>query len=456
MAENDSATAVEEKTFEYNVKIEDAGPGTKRVTVDVPQDRINEKLGEQYKELRQHAQIPGFRAGHVPAKLIEKKFANDVREQVRRQLISESYEQAVTKNELQVLGEPEFVDPDTIKLPDAGGMSYSFLVEIQPEFTIPNLSDLTVKKPKVDVTDKHVDQAMSNLREQQGTLVPVEDRGVKEGDYLVADLTAKVDGNPIAQQPDAQLVARAGRIAGVQIDDLADKLAGAKADEERTFTVKAPEDHANEAIRGKDVEFTLKIKNIRHLELAELTPDFLESLGFSNEEELREALREQLVERIHFDVAQAQRNQVSQFLIDNTFLELPAKLSQRQTERIVNRRAIDLMMRGLPRDQVAANIQAIGGGADMEAQRELKLFFILQKVSTENNIDVDEAELNGRIAILAAQQGQRPEKLKQTMAKDGSLSNLYVQMREQKALDKLLEQAKVEEVEMPEPGEETK
>ena len=81
--------------------------------------------------------------------------------------------------------------------------------------------------------------------------------------------------------------------------------------------------------------------------------------------------------------------------------------------------------------------------------REMKLFFILQKIANDQNADVDEAELNGRIAMLAAQRGQRPEKMKQQMAKDGSLQNLYIQMREQKAVDKILEQAQIEDVEVP-------
>src|SRR5205807_8285216 len=109
---------------------------------------------------------------------------------------------------------------------------------------------------------------------------------------------------------------------------------------------------------------------------------------------------------------------------------------------------IELLQRGLSREQIEANVERLRAGADEEANRELKLFFILQKLSTDLGVDIDEAELNGRIAMLAAQRGRRPEKLKQDMTKDGSLSNLYIQMREQKALDKVLEDAQVEEVEM--------
>jgi trigger factor len=142
------------------------------------------------------------------------------------------------------------------------------------------------------------------------------------------------------------------------------------------------------------------------------------------------------------------REQVNKFLLDNVQIELPKKLSDRQAERVVSRRAIDLMMRGVPREQVEASVERLRHGAQDEAVRELKLFFILQKIANDQNVDVDEAELNGRIAMLAAQRGRRPEKMKQEMAKDGSLASLYVQMREQKAIDRLLAGAQVEEVDV--------
>lgn len=456
MAENETGAAVEdqnEETFEYPIKVEDAGPATKKVSVEIPRERIESKLQEQFKELRQQAAIPGFRVGHAPQKLIEKRFASDVRDQVRRALISESYEQAVEKNSLQVIGEPQFDNPDAIQLPDTGSLSYSFEVEVQPDINLPELNRLKVKKPKIDVTDENVAQALTNLREQQGTLVPVEDRGVEEKDYLIADVHVKDGDAVVAHQHDAQIVARPGRLAGIQVDDLADKLKGLKSGEKREFNLTAPDTHPNEQIRGKDVTVEIALKDIKRLEAAELNQDFLESLGFQNEAELNDALRQQMVERIGYDVQQSMREQVNKYLLDNVQIDLPTKLSDRQADRVVQRRAVDLMMRGMPREAVEANLEKLAGGAKDEAIRELKLFFILQKVAADQNVDVDEAELNGRIAMLAAQRGRRPEKLKQEMSKDGTLANLYVQLREQKAIDKILENAEVEEVDVKAEGE---
>jgi len=442
-----AAQAVDEKEppFQYDITVEDIGPATKKVTVQIPAEHISQKLVEQFKTLRQQAAIPGFRPGHAPQKLVEKRFAGDVREEVRRALVSESYEQAMEKHSIQVIGEPQFDGGDKIELPESGSMKYTFTVEVQPKITLPELKGIKVRKPKVEVKDENVDQAMSNLREQQGTLVPVENRGAEARDYLVADVLVKVDSVEITQQSDAQIVVRPGRVMGIQIDDLDARLTGMKAGETRTLAVKAPAGHPRPELRDKNVEIEITLKDIKKLELAELNQEFLEGLGFANEQELRDALRDQMLERIQDDVQQIMREQVNKYLLDSVTIELPAKLSDRQAERVVGRRVMELTMRGIPRDQIEANIEALRGGAMDEAVRELKLFFILQQVALDKKVDVDEAELNGRVAMLAAQRARRPEKMKQDMAKDGTLSNLYIQMREQKAVDAILQDATIEE-----------
>lgn len=445
-------TAVAEGTeteaeFVYPITVEDAGTATKKVTVEIPETRIQSAIAEQFKDLRTQAVLPGFRAGRAPQKLLEKKFSKDVRDQVARSLLQESYQQAVEKNNLQVVGEPDFENPDSLKLPEQGDLKYSFSVEVQPEFTVPDLSSLVIKKPKVEITDEHVQQALANLREQQGVLNPVEDRGIKENDVATADIHVKVGDEVVLHQHDHQFRVRAGTVAGIKIDDLAAQLDGAKVDETKNVTIKAPDDHANEKLKGKDVVIEFKIKDIRELELAEIDDAFLQQLGFEKQEELLAALREEMESRVKNDVQNAMRDQVAKALLEQTTIELPAKLSQRQEGRIVQRRAVDLLQRGIPEDQIRANIELLKQGAGDEATRELKLNFILNKIAQDQNVEVTEGELNGNIAQIAAQRGIRPEKLKQQMQSEGSLQTLYVRLIELKAIDKILEHAKIEEVE---------
>jgi trigger factor len=450
------ATAVAEPDtsvdFEYPITVEDAGPATKKVTVEVPEARISSLIEQQIGEVRGEVQVPGFRRGKAPRSIVQKKFGSYLKQEVRGQVVRESYEQALAKHDLKPLGEPDFGEKE-IELPEAGALSYSFQLEVQPTFDLPDVSAAKIKKPKVDITDDHVDQAMNNLREQQGTLVPVEDRGVQAKDYMTADVTVKHGEETLAEQKDAQLVARSGRIHGILIEDLADKLDGLKIDESRSFTVKVPDDHPTEKLRGQDVEVTVELKDLKELELAEIDEQFLEEMEFENEGELREALREQMVLRVENDVKRTMRQQMTQYLIDNTKVDLPAKLSEQQTQRVVQRRAMGLLQRGVPQEQVVQNIERVKAGADADAKRELHSFFVVSRFAEERNIEVAEDEVNGRIALMAMEMNQRPEALKQKMAEGGDLQNLMGQMREEATLDALVADAQVEEVAPADPNQ---
>ncbi len=437
----------EQAEFVYPVQVEDAGPGTKKVTVEIPGDRIASVIADQFKELRTQAALPGFRPGKVPQKLVEKKWKNEVRDQVTRTLMQESYQQALEKNNLQVVGEPAFENEQNIKLPESGSLKYTFSVEVQPEFDLPDLGAIEIKKPKIEIKDEHVDQAMQNLREQQGTLLPVEDRGIKEGDVVTADIHVKLGDEVVLHQHDMAIKVKSGTVMAIKIDDLPKELDGAKPGDTKTISINAGEKHPTEKIRGKDVTVEFKIKDLRQLELAEIDQSFLESLGFENQQQLTDALREEMEARIKADVQNNMRDQVAKALLDGVTLELPTKLSTRQEGRIVQRRAVDLLQRGVPEDQIVANLENLRGGAKDEAVRELKLNFILGKVAKEQNIEVSEGELNAQIAEIAAQRNLRPEKLKQQMSSEGSLQTLYVRLIELKAIDAILEKAKIEEVE---------
>ena len=433
--------------YDYPVEVEDAGPSAKKLRVTVPRDRIDSHKNKTFGEVRGTASLPGFRPGKAPKHLVEKRFGKAMKDQVQQDLLRESYQHALQKHDFNVMGEPQFENPEGIALPDEGDLTYAFTVELQPEVHLPTMEGLKVKKPKIEVRDEHVQQALQNLRQQQGNLMPVEDRGVEEGDYLIADVTLKVGEEQIARQDDAQLVARAGRIAGVEVADFGDRVAGMKVGDEKTLDVSVPAEHPNPKIAGQSVQVGLKLKDVKALHLAEIDGPFLESLGFADEAELNEALREQMVERVNSDIQTAMRRQVQEYLVTNTQMELPNRLKGAQADRVVNRRAMELMGRGMPRAQVENNLEVLKNGAEAEAERELKLFFILSKLGEEHAVEVSDGEINAQIAMAAIQNGQRPESLRGRMEQDGSLANLYVQLREQKTLDALLETADVEEVE---------
>ncbi len=133
--------------------------------------------------------------------------------------------------------------------------------------------------------------------------------------------------------------------------------------------------------------------------------------------------------------------------LENVDLELPKGVTGRQTARVLQRQQMELAYRGVPEDEIAQQIAEAREGSEEEAIRQLKLFFILDKAAKDLEVEVNENEINGRIAMMAQQQGRRPEKLRQEMHKRGQIEQLYLQVREQKVMDQIIEKASITEVE---------
>ena len=162
-----------------------------------------------------------------------------------------------------MIGEPQFDNPEAIELPESGNLSYSFEIEVQPQIDLPPLTGLSVRKPKVQVKDEHVDQAMLNLRQQQGAAGSGRGPRSRGGRLSHRRRHLKVDGNVVSHQHDGQVIAKPGRFAGIQIDDLDARLQGLKLGEKREFTVAVPATNPNEQIRGKDVAVEIDLKEIK-------------------------------------------------------------------------------------------------------------------------------------------------------------------------------------------------
>ena len=186
--------AQEAEASKNNVTIEDTGPCKKKVTIEVPEETIHKVLDEKFSEIRREAVLPGFRKGRAPLRLVEKRFSTDIRQQTKLQLLVEAADEAIKDNKLDTLGDPD-IDHEKVELPEKGPMTFDFEVEVRPEFEMPEVEGIEIKKPKTEVTDEQVDKELESMRRRAGVWVPKEDEGVAEGDQIVADVVLKVEGS---------------------------------------------------------------------------------------------------------------------------------------------------------------------------------------------------------------------------------------------------------------------
>ncbi len=429
---------------EVTVDVSDAGTLKKKLTVTIPRGRIDAKMDEMFGELGTTAQIPGFRVGRAPRRLIEKRFAKEVSQDVRNSLIGESIGSAIDKSELSTMGEPD-LDLEAIELPDTGDMLFDFEVEVSPEFDLPETKGIKVEKQSSDVTDERIDEYLDQLRQERATFETT-DEPADEGDTVVASATISGEGIETVTRDGQTLRVAPGQIEGLPLVDLGDALKGTKAGGTASVSVKVPEAHPNTDWHGKELTVEIAVQQVNRRVMAELDAAFATNLGFESLEELREFVAAQMKTQVENETRKAMREQISEHLLNSIKLEVPEGVAARHAAKLLQRRASELMMMGVSQDKIQENLTSLQAAAGEQADRELKMSFILEKVAKAEGVEIDEGEVNAQIAQMAARYRRRPDRIRQELASDGTLEQLEVAMREEKALDKLLEQADITEV----------
>ncbi|MBW7990730.1 MAG: trigger factor [Planctomycetes bacterium] len=428
------------------VTIEEAGPCKKKVSIEIPEEAIKMATDEQYKTLRKDALLPGFRKGRAPRRLLEKRFGKDTTEQVKLTLLAEASESALKDNELDTLGEPD-IDFEKIEMPEEGPLKFDFEVEVRPEFELPELEGISVTKTTLEVTDEQIDREIERLQRWSGVWTPRKDGSVEPEDQIIANALIKADGIEEQQKLDniEIHVRQNGFVGEVPVEKLDELLSGAKTGETKQINVDVPKTYFREEYRGKKVEINIDIKDIKWLKPAELDQAFLTRLGMEDENELREKTQDTLQSRLEAQVVTEMSEQIYQYLHDNTKLDLPLDIVAQQATSLLQRQYQNLMMRGLPREQLNEQLEQLQAGSEEQAKKQLKTFFIMDKIADKFDIKVSDEEINGHLAQIAIQRGQRPEKMREDMERDGSLTQFTLEVRQNKCIEKLLETAKITE-----------
>jgi trigger factor len=460
MAEDKTAVteeAAEETKPEQTVEVKDAGPGLKSLTIELPESRIKEKIESMYTELRDDAVLPGFRRGRAPRRLLERRFKSSISDQLKGQLISESYTQAIEAEGLEVIGEPDVKEADKIEVPEKGAMKFVVEVEISPKVELPEFDKIKVDKTIFEISDADVEAEVDQLRERYGKPSTIEDGKAEEGDYLSSDVVilagedAKDDAEKLLEAPDTYVMVTGkkrefkGHVAGIVIDDLGKRLKGKKPGDTESISMTGPTSHENDKIKDQPITIKVSIKKIERIELAPID-DLPSMLGVESVDDLKTKIREMLGQRHEQTQRSDMHKQVADYLTEKVELELPKGVTGRQIARVLQRQQMEMAYRGIPEEEIAQKVAEMREESEEAAISQLKLFFILDQAAKDLDVEVNENEINGRIAMMAHQQGRRPEKMRQEMHKQGQIEQLYLQIREQKVMDQIIEKASVTEV----------
>jgi trigger factor len=439
----------EKATPKNTVTIEQAGPCKKKVIVEIPRETIKKATDDQYATFSREALVPGFRKGHAPRRLLEKRFGKDIDEQIKLKMLADACDAAIKESKLDILREPD-INHEKVELPAEGPLKFDFEVEVRPEFELPALEGIAVNKVKAEVTDAHVEREIEMLCKWSGAWTPKEKGSVEPEDQVVADVMLNIEGVGEQKLDNAEILVRhQGLVGDIPVEELEEILVGAKTGDVKTAEVTVPKTFFKEDLRGKKVDMKITVKEVKYLKPAEMNQELITKLGVASEEELRKNIKERLHVRLETQAKTDMADQVYKYLLDNTTFDLPVEVVADQTVAILRRQYMNLMMQGLQREVIDQHVEQLKNSSEEQARTQLKVYFIMDKISDKLGIQTTEEEINGHIAQLAIQKKIRPERLKDEMTRDGSLDQFKLQVREQKCVAKILETAKITDVDAP-------
>jgi len=433
-----------------DVQIQDAGPCRKRISIRIPKERVTEKLKESLAAISAEAQVPGFRKGHVPASLVEKRFGAHLRSEAKNQLVANAYSAAIEKANLKIVGDPFSESLGNVEIKEGQDLAFEIDVEVQPEFAMPSLDGIPVKKPTIELPDSAVNDEVQKILINEGDL---ESRDKAEaGDYLTGHGVMKgADGTEfynikgcVVQIPTADKGGK-GMILGVMVNDFSKQFGLPKAGETATIKTKGPENHEVEQVRGADLTITFLVERVDRIIPAKIE-NVIKNFGMTEEQQLRDAIKQRMEQRVMIQQQSVMRQQIAQHLLANTKIDLPERITAIQSARNFERKRMELMYRGVDAQKIEEHIAELRSGSSEIAVRELKLFFIMNRAADEFNVRVEEAEMNGRIAQLAQERGVRPDKLRQEIVQRNQVGVIYQQIRDHKAMDAILAKANITEM----------
>lgn len=430
-----------------DVEVRDIGPCKKHVRVRVPRGDLDRFYGDAVEELARSANVPGFRIGHVPRELVGRRFRRELADEVKQKVLVESLEQVSEDNDLDPINEPN-IDIANISIPDAGDFEYEFDVEVRPVFDLPDYAGMQIDRPAHEVTDEDVDSYLKQFLSQYGRLAPHEGAAEK-GDAIIADVEFTHDGETLRMMSDLMMWIRPVlRFRDAEIAGFDELMVGVRADETREADITISQEAAAVKMRGQTVHVTFSVNDVKRPEMPELNREFLDRIGVETEEELRSSFRGVLERQVKYQQRQSVREQVLDKITDSADWELPEELVAKQVENALYRETLEMQQAGFASRDIQARENELRQKSVSSTRLAMKQHFILDKIATQEAIQVTHGDIDIELQHMAAQRGESVRRLRSRLIKSGVIENLEAQIRERKAVDVILDRAVFNDVPM--------
>ncbi|ADL08502.1 trigger factor [Thermosediminibacter oceani] len=426
------------------VNVEKIENNVATLKIEVGADEFEKALEQAYKKNVKRFNIPGFRRGKAPRRLIEMHYGPEVfYEDAAEIVLSEAYKKGVEENNLEPVDHPHF---DIDQIEKGKGIVATAKVTVKPEVDLGEYKGLEVEKMVYNVTEEDVEKELKALQEKNARLISVE-RAAQKGDIVIVDLEGFLDGKPLKDGKVQNYPMELG--SKILVEDLEEQIAGMNAGETREVKVTYPADHPNKELAGKEVLFKVTLKEIKEKELPVIDDEFAKDVSeFDTLQELKQDIKNKLEERAKSFAESSLRGSILKKLTEQAKVDIPQAMIDREIERLIMDFAFQLRLRGMDLKEYleASQLSPEEFKAKFQdrAYENVKTSLVLEAVAKAENIEVSEEELDDELSKYAEAAQKSLAEYKKGL-KEENLEYIKDRILTRKIFDFLKSHAKVTE-----------
>ncbi|NOZ53716.1 MAG: trigger factor [Gammaproteobacteria bacterium] len=417
------------------VSVETTSGLERRMTVQIPKERIDVEVQNRLVSLKGKANISGFRPGKVPMSEIKRRYGGQVTQEVTGEVMQSSFYEAINQEKLRPAGVPQIQPKATDE--QASDVEFTATFEIYPDITVQGIEQIKLDQPKVEIAESEIDQMLETIRKQHKVWHSVE-RTAQNGDRVLIDFKGKLDGEVFDGGVSEQYMLELG--AKRMVAGFEEQIAGMSASEERSISVEFPEDYHSKELAGKTAEFEIKVHKVEEATLPEVDEKFLEI--FNIKEGGVSAFREQIKQNMQREAEQRIRTQIKQQVLDGVVeqnpIELPKALIEGEIEALMKQQHEKMVS--------SANAQSLDvdpTAFEDQARRRVSLGLILTEIIKQNDIKVEAANLRKTIENIAVTYEKPEEIVKYYYSDKQRLAEIEHIVLEDQAVDWIVSKAQV-------------
>lgn len=399
-----------------SVQVEKLEKNMAKLTIEVPAEEFDAAIVKAYQKNKSKINVPGFRKGKAPLKMIERMYGAGIfYEDAANLVIPEAYSKAADESGETIVSRPSV---DIVQIEKGKPFIFTAEVALKPEVTLGEYKGVEVEKAVIEVAEAEVDQAVDKERENNSRMIDIDDRAVENGDMIKLDFEGFVDGVPFEGGKGSDYPLTIG--SGSFIPGFEDQLIGVKLGEDAEVNVTFPEDYHAENLKGKAAVFKCKVNEIKVKELPEADDEFAKDVSeFDTMAEYRDDIRAKLLDKKMQEAKRAKENQAVAKAVENAQMDIPDAMVDEQVRRMADDFARRIQSQGLTLEQY---MQFTGMTADKileqmrpEALKRIQNSLVLEAIAKAENIEISDERLEEELQKMAESYKMELDKLKEVM-----------------------------------------